>query len=66
VLVAEAYDTGLDILFIDLAPRASGKLPAVGSLEIAELNDRDRRVGDAFEVAGLLDHALHQFRLACG
>lgn len=65
VPVAKAHDTGLDVLFIDLASRASGKSPAIGSLEIAELNNRDRRVRVALKVTGLLDHALHQFSLAC-
>ena len=60
MLVTETHDTAFDILLIDLATRASGKLPAVRSLKVAELDDGHRGVGVAFKMAGLADHERHQ------
>lgn len=60
VLVTEAYTTALDIFFVDLAPRASGKSPAIRSLEVAELDHGNRRVGIALEMASLAYHKRHQ------
>ena len=51
--------TGLYVVFEDLATRASGKSAAVGSLVIAELDDRNLCVFSASKVAGLLRHQLH-------
>jgi hypothetical protein len=66
VLVTEAHKTALDILSVDLAPRASGKLPTVRSLKIAELDQGDWRIGIAFKMAGLAHHKRHQLRVrAC-
>ncbi len=62
VLITEAHQTCLHVLFIDLAPRASGKSPAVRSLKVAEFDDNDRGVGISLEVAGLSDHGIHQRR----
>lgn len=60
MLITEAHQTGLHVLFIDLAPRASGESPAEGSLEVAEFDDGDRSAGIAFEVARLSHHGIHQ------
>ena len=57
--ITEANFTVLDIFLIDLAPRASGKSPAVRSLKVAELDDGNRGVGVAFKMAGLADHERH-------
>jgi hypothetical protein len=42
--VSEADITVFDIFIIDLARRASGKSAAIGSLKIAEFEQRHRRV----------------------
>ena len=60
MLVAEAHHPTLDILLVDPATRASGKLPAVGSLIVAELDDRNRGVGVTFKMACLAYHKRHQ------
>ena len=57
--VAKTDLPGLNILFFDLAQLASGKLPAVRSLEVAELQDRNRGVRVTFEVPGLRRRNLH-------
>ena len=59
VPIAQAYFPIGDILFIDLATRASGKSAAEGSLKIAELNHRDRGILVAQEMAALLDQEGH-------
>jgi len=57
--VSEANFTRLNVSFIDLTPRVSGKSAAVWSLIIAELDQRDRGVRIAFEVVGLTDQEFH-------
>jgi hypothetical protein len=51
--VTKPYFSGLDILIVDLARRASGKSAAVRSLKIAELDERDRCIGVPLEVLHL-------------
>ena len=41
VLIPESNFPGLDVLFFDLARRASGKFATVWSLEVAELEHYD-------------------------
>ena len=60
VLVTEAHHATLDILFIDLAPRASGKSPAVRSLKVAEFNEGNRGLGITLEMPGLGYNRRHQ------
>jgi hypothetical protein len=57
--VPETHHSGFDVSLIDLAPRASGELAAVRSLEIAELHNGNRRVWIAVPDPGLTDNALH-------
>ena len=51
--ITETYNTGLGVGRFDLARRASGKSPTVRSLEIAEFDERDGRVGIPLKVARL-------------
>ncbi len=51
--IPEPHDTGLDVGRFNLARRASGKSPTVGSLEIAELDECDGCVGIPLKVARL-------------
>lgn len=51
---------GNDILIVNLAPRASGKRAAIGSLEVAKFNDRDRCIGIAKKVLGIANHEIHE------
>ncbi len=51
--VPEPHDAGLDVGRFNLARRASGKSPTVGSLEIAELDECHRCVGIPLKVARL-------------
>ena len=62
--VTKAHFPRLDVLLIDLAPRASGVSPAERSLEVAELDQRDRGSRVALKVHGLRDQGLHQRLLA--
>lgn len=64
--VTKSYQPLVNVFFFDLTPRASGKTPAERSLEIAEFDDRDRRVGAAAEVARHAGDSLHQCLLLCG
>jgi hypothetical protein len=57
--VSDSDQTGVDIFCDDLATRASGMTPAVRSLKVAELDQRDRRLGIAFEVPRLGDQGRH-------
>ena len=60
MLVSKANRTVCNILFIDLAPRASGKSPAVWSLVVAKLDNSNRRLGIALKMTGLGDNECHQ------
>lgn len=63
VLIAQPYQAGVDVFLLYLTRRASRESLAKRSLEVAELYDRDRRVGIALEVARLADELRHH-RLA--
>ena len=66
VPVPQANFPGLDVRFINLASRASGESPAVGSLKVAEFDDGDGRVGIASEMARLGHQAVHHRRRVSG
>ena len=58
--VAKTNQSILNVRFIDLAPRASGESPAERSLEVAELDDGDGRIGVSPKVTSLSRHGVHQ------
>ena len=58
--ITKSNVTVLDILFIDLATRASGKSPAEWSLKVTELDDGDRSLRIALEMPGLSHNHGHQ------
>ena len=60
VNITKLDNTGINIFFLDLAPRASGKFAAVRSLEIAEHDQFHWRIRVAFELTGLLEHHIDQ------
>ena len=62
--VSETNFAGLNVIFIDLTPRVSGKSAAVRSLVIAELDHCDRGIRISFEVVSLPYQELHQSRCA--
>lgn len=62
MLVDEAHVTGAHVLFTNSTQRVDGKAPAVRSLEIAELDDGDRGVVGALEVARVGQDEVHQGR----
>jgi hypothetical protein len=66
MLVTKADRTVLDIFFVYLARRASGKLAAVWSLKVAKFNDGNRSVLCAHEMTGLGDHIRHHLLRVCG
>jgi len=51
---------GLNVLFFDLTPRASGESPAVRSLEIAKLDQCHRCIWITAEMPGLRHQIGHQ------
>jgi hypothetical protein len=59
--ITEAYLAGFYVCFIDLTTRVSCKFAAVGSLKIAEFDNRHRSVGVAFEMACRSDEHGHHF-----
>jgi hypothetical protein len=59
VQVAKAGLARFDVRLIDLALRASGKTPAVWSLEVAEFDDGNRRLSISLKVAGLGHDSRH-------
>ena len=63
VEVAKTNFTCIYVSGLYLTTRVSGKTPAVGSLKIAELDDRDRGVGITFEMGGVADEVSHELFL---
>lgn len=57
--VSKANFPCLNVSFIDLTPRVSGKFAAVWSLIVAELDQRDGGIRISFEVVGLTDQEFH-------
>ena len=51
--ITKAHNPRLDVGFLNLARRASGKSPAIRSLKIAELDEGDGRVRIPLKVARL-------------
>ena len=62
--VPQTDNTGLNVGFVDLAPRASGESPAERSLEVTKLDNGDRGIWISLEMPGLRDHGFHQGCLA--
>jgi hypothetical protein len=58
--VSETNFTSLDVIFIDLTPRVSGKSAAEWSLVVAEFDHGDRGIRVSFEMVGLSDKKFHQ------
>ena len=59
MFVGKAYLAGANVLFADSTQRVDGPAAAVGSLEIAEFNQSDGRIGLALKVAGIRQHKVH-------
>ncbi len=53
----------IDVLLLNLTTRVSGETPAKRSLEVAELDQRDRRIHIANEVAYIGQRSQQQFLL---
>lgn len=64
--ITETYDTGFDVGRFNLARRASGKSPTVGSLEIAKLDERNGCVGIPLKVARLCKQQTNDWIRAAG
>ena len=64
--VSETNFTSLNVIFIDLTPRVSGKSAAEWSLVIAEFDHRYRGIRVPLEMVGLPDKKFHQSRCANG
>ena len=65
VPVAEAYFAFFYVVIFDLATRASGKPATVRSLEVAEFDQRHRRLGVSLEMLHLAHDEVHHL-LALG
>ena len=57
--IAEAHNTGIYVLLINLTRRASRKSPAEWSLEVADFDQRHRRARIALEVARRRNRLRH-------